>query len=77
MLLCSGITHPEVTLQFDVKIHDGFVVVHALPRGNLQHPLTRSVMTSMQWINRRLGDCQRIHVLWDLQRLHPQKGHPR
>ena len=43
LLVCCfvlGITHPEVTVQFDGKIHDGYVVVHVLPRGNLQHPLT-------------------------------------
>ena len=43
LLVCCfvlGITHPEVTVQSDVKIYDGFVVVQALPRGNLQHPLT-------------------------------------
>ena len=38
-----GITHPEVTVQFDGKIYDGFVVVHEFPRGNLQRPLTISV----------------------------------
>ena len=46
LLVCCfvlGITHPEVTVQFDVKIHDGFVVVHEFPRGNLQRPLTISV----------------------------------